>query len=73
MTATGNMKPGPLLLLGVVFILIVILGWWLGIPKVVPNSEFYIQVATGHGESVARPFSTRVLHQIGRASSRERV
>jgi len=57
-----NMKPGPLLLVGAVFLLIVILGWWLGIPKVVPNSEFYIQVATGHGESVVRPFSTRVLH-----------
>src|SRR5271157_1923950 len=62
MTATTNMKPGPLLSLGVVFTLIVILGWWLGIPKVVFNSEFYIQVATGHGESVVRPFSTRVLH-----------
>lgn len=46
----------------IVFFLILSLGWYLGVPKVVPNSDFYINMATGHAASVMKPFSSRILH-----------
>lgn len=46
----------------IVFVLILSLGWYLGVPKFVPNSDFYINMATGHAASVMKPFSSRILH-----------
>lgn len=37
------------------------LGMWSGMPRVVPNSAEYIQVAQGRAAEVAKPFSGRVL------------
>jgi len=42
--------------------LVLLSGWRMGMPTVVPNSTEYVEVAKGHAESVARPFSSRLLH-----------
>jgi len=58
----GHMKTYTVLLLSIAAT--VIAAVWLGVPKVVPNSEFYIAMATGHAGSVPKPFSGRVLHPL---------
>ncbi len=56
------MHARPIVLAIISFFLVLAFGSGLGIPKFVPNSDFYIQVATGHADNVAQPFSSRVLH-----------
>ncbi len=48
--------------IGLIGGLVVIAACLLGLPKVVPNSELYISLATGHAASVMKPFSSRILH-----------